>query len=396
MSAKFKNGITIDDGNIDTASGQVYKINGTTVLSSTQVLGKGFSTTAGDITTIDATQTLTNKTLTSPTIDGGTHTALTNFALRDTSAAFDVTITATSSTTLTAARTLTLDLVNAAKTIKLGGNITTAANFITSGANSLTLTTTGTTNVTLPSGTNTLSTLGANTYTGTQTMPSLSLSAQAADLNINSNKVTSVTDPTSAQDAATKNYVDTNQRDYVKTTSSVSTGPATLNRLDIRDTFTPSSATSNNVFSGRTVSPVTATKTWNCRFSASALGSGVSIKVGVWSTSVDGSFNTTLIGSTGIITPSSITALTTGAFSSSFTLTAGTSYFVGMGVTWSTTAPTIRGFGSTTANTAALPSHILVLTPVMAASGSWAASGNALPVVNVLNNQQFIPWIELY
>lgn len=217
-----------------------------------------------------------------------------------------------------------------------------------------------------------------------------------ANQNLNSNKLTSVTDPTAAQDAATKNYVDTNQRDYVKTTSATSTGPATLHRLDIRDTFTPSNATTNNVFSGYTVSPVTATKTWNFRFSVSALGSGVSIKVGVWSSSGDGSFNTTLLGSTGIITPSSISALTTGAFSSSFTLTAGTAYYVGMGVTWSTTAPTIRGFGSTTANTAALPSHILVLTPIMTSSGSWAASGNTLPVTNLLNNQQFIPWIELY
>jgi hypothetical protein len=70
MSAKFKNGITIDGGNIDTASGQVYKINGTTVLSSTQVLGKGFSTTAGDIATIDAIQTLTNKSFPTLEING--------------------------------------------------------------------------------------------------------------------------------------------------------------------------------------------------------------------------------------------------------------------------------------------------------------------------------------
>ena len=250
-----------------------------------------------------------------------------------------------------------------------------------SGGNTLAFTTSGATSLTVPTS-GTLATLGANTFTANQ--------------NLNSNKLTSVTDPTAAQDAATKNYVDTNQRDYVKTTSATSTGPATLHRLDIRDTFTPSSATTNNVFSGYTVSPVTATKTWNCRFSVSALGSGVSIKVGVWSSSGDGSFNTTLLGSTGIITPSSISALTTGAFSSSFTLTAGTAYYVGMGVTWSTTAPTIRGFGSTTANTAALPSHILVLTPIMTSSGSWAASGNALPVTNLLNNQQFIPWIELY
>jgi len=62
MSAKFKNGIYIDGGNADTASDQVYKINGTTVLSSTQVLGKGFSTTAGDIVTIDGSQALSNKT----------------------------------------------------------------------------------------------------------------------------------------------------------------------------------------------------------------------------------------------------------------------------------------------------------------------------------------------
>lgn len=35
------------------------------------------------------------------------------------------------------------------------------------------------------------------------------MTAPTADLNINSHKLTSVTDPTSAQDAATKNYVDT-------------------------------------------------------------------------------------------------------------------------------------------------------------------------------------------
>ena len=48
--------------NLNIATGKTYQIAGTTVLSSTQVLGKGFSTTAGDITTIDGSQTLTNKT----------------------------------------------------------------------------------------------------------------------------------------------------------------------------------------------------------------------------------------------------------------------------------------------------------------------------------------------
>lgn len=59
-------------------------------------------------------------------ITGGTIAGLTGLAIRDTSAAFDVTIAGTSSTALTAGRTLTLDLVNAARTLKLTGNPTIA------------------------------------------------------------------------------------------------------------------------------------------------------------------------------------------------------------------------------------------------------------------------------
>ncbi len=44
-------------------TGKEYKINNTTVLSSTQVLGKGFTNAAGEIVTTDGTQTLSNKTL---------------------------------------------------------------------------------------------------------------------------------------------------------------------------------------------------------------------------------------------------------------------------------------------------------------------------------------------
>ncbi len=55
---------------------------------------------------------------------------------------------------------------NSTRTITVGGNLSTAAAFITSGANSLTLTTTGTTNVTLP----TTGTLLTNTVTS---LPSL-------------------------------------------------------------------------------------------------------------------------------------------------------------------------------------------------------------------------------
>jgi hypothetical protein len=59
-------------------------------------------------------------------------------------------MTETHNGTLTAGRTLTWNLNDAARTISLAGNVTTAAAFTTSGANALTLTTTGSTNVTLP------------------------------------------------------------------------------------------------------------------------------------------------------------------------------------------------------------------------------------------------------
>jgi len=50
-------------------TGKTYEINGTAVLSSTQVLGKTIGgTSAGDIADISTSQTLTNKTLTSPVL----------------------------------------------------------------------------------------------------------------------------------------------------------------------------------------------------------------------------------------------------------------------------------------------------------------------------------------
>ena len=57
----------------------------------------------------------------------GTHTGITGFGLRDTSAAFDVTLAAVSSAALTAGRTLTLDMGNVAHTLAFG----TTANTIT-------------------------------------------------------------------------------------------------------------------------------------------------------------------------------------------------------------------------------------------------------------------------
>lgn len=149
-----------EDFNLPT--GKAFEINGTVVLSSTAVLGRTpGGSTAGDIVTIDAGQTLTNKILTSPDINGGTADSLTSLSVRDTSAAFDVTLASTSSVTLNAARSVTLDVVNASRTIKLAGNIDLANNFATSGNFALTLTQTAATNVTLPT-TGTLATLAGS------------------------------------------------------------------------------------------------------------------------------------------------------------------------------------------------------------------------------------------
>lgn len=170
--------------NLDTPSA-VTLTNGTGLPVSTGIsgLGTGVATFLATPTTANFATAVTGETGsgavvfgTAPTISGGLINSLTSFSLRDTSAAFDVTLAATSSSALTTGRTLTLDMVNASRSAKLqgnidlGGNLTTASSLTTSGANALTLTTTGTTNATIPSGTQTLADLGtAQTFTAKKT-----------------------------------------------------------------------------------------------------------------------------------------------------------------------------------------------------------------------------------
>lgn len=75
-------------------------------------------------------------------ITGGTAAGLTGLAIRDTSAAFDLTIAATSSTALNAGRILTLDMKNVAHTLAFGATANTID--FTPGANGNILTSNGT------------------------------------------------------------------------------------------------------------------------------------------------------------------------------------------------------------------------------------------------------------
>lgn len=88
-------------------------------------------------------------------ITGGTAVSLTGLAIRDTSAAYDITLAGVSTTPLTAGRTITLDVNNTAQTLKF-----TAAS-----------------TVTFPAGTNTLACLANNTFTALQTITQASANA---------------------------------------------------------------------------------------------------------------------------------------------------------------------------------------------------------------------------
>lgn len=141
--------LTPSTGTLTISNLKTFSVANSISISGTDTTAFTFPTSSDTVVGTNATQTLINKTLTSPTINGGTATALTSFGIRSTgTGVFDLTLANTEN--LTAGRTLTITVNDAARTLNLGGNLTTAGAFTTSGANALTLTTTGSTNVTLP------------------------------------------------------------------------------------------------------------------------------------------------------------------------------------------------------------------------------------------------------
>jgi hypothetical protein len=91
------------------------------------------------IPTISSSDTLTNKTLTSPTVNGGSLSDLTKLGIVDAGTSFELILASNSTTDFTADRTLTIDLDNANKTLKLDGS-PTLSGITTTGTGTLALT----------------------------------------------------------------------------------------------------------------------------------------------------------------------------------------------------------------------------------------------------------------
>jgi hypothetical protein len=185
---------TAGTGTLTIGAGKTLTASNSLTFTGTDATSFAFPSTSDTVVTLGATQTLVNKTITAPTINGGTAQAITNLGVRSTgTGAFDLVLANTEN--LTAQRTLTLTLNNAGRTINLSGNLTLAANLSTAGGNAITLTGTGVTNVTLP----TSGTLAAidisQTFSGTNIFSALT---QFTDLKLSSGKIFPTSDGTAA------------------------------------------------------------------------------------------------------------------------------------------------------------------------------------------------------
>jgi hypothetical protein len=196
-------GITVDDSNNITGVASIGLESGafdTTLTVSTQTIGAptvnipDLTGTSGDILISNTAQNVMNKTVTNSTWSGGSVTGLTSFSVND-NGSNDLAIASSSS--LTADRTLTVNVNDANRTLDMAGNVSfggivsMANNFTTIGANPLTFTTTGTTSLTLPTSGTLITTTAAQTLTNkTLTQPvitdaSLSINDTATPNSLN-------------------------------------------------------------------------------------------------------------------------------------------------------------------------------------------------------------------
>jgi hypothetical protein len=154
-SITFDSSMVVGVNATQTLTNKTLNLSNNTLVTTLGQLNASIS--GSTLVSTDGAETLTNKTLTSPTINtpvisAGSITDLTTFGLRDvTTAAYETRIVSNNaSPALSADRTLTLDVNNANRTVSLTGNLTLGGNLTTSGTHATTLTTTGTTALTLP------------------------------------------------------------------------------------------------------------------------------------------------------------------------------------------------------------------------------------------------------
>lgn len=122
---------------------------------------------------------------------GGTINSLTALSVAD-SSGFNFSIASVSSPAMTANRTLTFNIGNAARALSIQGDVTFAANFTTSGAFATTLTVTNTTNATIPAGTVTLVDLASSQALTNKTISGLTVSTTTGTLTITNGKTLSI------------------------------------------------------------------------------------------------------------------------------------------------------------------------------------------------------------
>lgn len=371
-------GNTILNGNVDPANtigsnGDFYINTVTNTLfgpkasgtwpSGTALIGPtGLTGDAGVVQTIAPVSgspiTVTNGSSANPTLDISIGNGL---SIGSSSLFINTSVVATISDT----QALTNKTYNGLTITTSTGTFTVANSKTLSANNSLTLAGTDGTTMTFPGTSATIArTDSAQSFTGTQTMSSLSISAQASDLSMNSNKITSLTDPTSAQDAATKNYVDS-------LTPSGTPGFYTIpNGGSAATTIT---MTSGTAYAIRFTCPsyIVAAK---ALFNVTAANTGGLVDVSIF----DASGTTRL--ATGQVSTAT-TGVKTATFGSTITLRPGVTYLLNMwasgSVTTTVTAhtPTYAWLGTTLSTAQAWSLSGQFFNPSSLSGGASAATG---------------------
>ncbi len=175
---KFPANVVAEPGIIITRTAQTYTFS--------------LDSASGVFVTLDGVQTLTNKTLTAPDINGGTVDSLTSLSVRDTSAAFDLKFAGTSSSALTATRTITFDVQNASRSVAIYGAVAFGGNFQYVNAHGMALRTTASTDVTFPT-TGTLATLAGAEALTNKSINGMTIGATTGTFNLGAGKTITFT-----------------------------------------------------------------------------------------------------------------------------------------------------------------------------------------------------------